>query len=859
LGGLVGGTTGGLLSQGGGFAGGLIGTAALQGLADASAAATNLAEAMKDPITNFEQLKTSLALSSKAVENFVESLIAQGKPLAARAAIVEDLAKNDPQTLRDSQNEDPLSSLTADLSRRNLADVRKRIGKPIAQLGNLSFGGLDQLTQVLLPTKLIEFAATAIKNAFTKGEYSKELKTETNRIVERAKKFAQEEKSLYEKSLEAIRLIGATPTGLESSVATRTTRSGTLDNLIRPSQGLRGAIAQTPDGPARIKLEGELAKLLEDQTRSKVEALGVSEGIASESRYQLQLQERLNQVDPGARAEVGQVLEERRKLEDAAKNQVEAEQKITALKKERDSGVLTDARKKELDLLIQDEQTILNTLKSQTDEVKKAAAVRLQAAKDALRDAQDSFRLFNNARGTSGVELESRTELEKIRVAKRDFESLSRQAQVTGDPALQKRAEIAGLDLQKAEIEFSDNISKAAIQAGQNFARVAASEFQIKLAQLDFQKIKINSDRIDANTRDIQNVNPQAVGLSSRIDANNQIAAANTAIAESGIRLADAKESLFQSSVNLKNIQTELRQNIVDRANAGLSGADPNLVARAQEAQNINDSLTQRVTNAGEEFSNTVKQAGNDFSVSITQTRAQLTQANLGLAGKILETTNPSSPIFGALGSDAIPEASSLIDDVFKTAVQSFESAFQRPYQGNKVFERFNSNSPDFLKQKAATADALLQISALKENTNALKDLAIRFSNAKENLPGSNGGAQANNGFNPPAPASAIIINGKAYASGASTGIPTTYGSDPISSSYQPKENPMSNSSAIASTNVLIRSFDQLDGTNAELNTTSSTLATNIANLVAKEWAVNVIVNGKTLTVSQPGGPGGVG
>jgi hypothetical protein len=229
------------------------------------------------------------------------------------------------------------------------------------------------------------------------------------------------------------------------------------------------------------------------------------------------------------------------------------------------------------------------------------------------------------------------------------------------------------------------------------------------------------------------------------------------------------------------------------------------------------------------------------------------------LAGKILETTNPSSPIFGALGSDALPEASSLIDDVFKTAVQSFESAFERPYQGNKVFENFNSNSPDFLKQKAATADALLQISALKENTNALKDVAIRLSNAKENLPGSNGGTKANNSFDPPAPASAIIINGKAYASGASTGVPTTYGSDPISSSYQPKENPMSDSSAVASTNNLIKSFNELDGTNTELNTTSTTLATSIANLVAKEWAVNVIVNGKTLTVSQPGGPGGVG
>jgi hypothetical protein len=860
LGGLVGGTTGGLLSQGGGFAGGLIGTAALQGLADASAAATNLAEAMKDPINNFEQLKTSLALSSKAVENFVDSLIQRGKPLEARAAIAEDLAKNNPQLLLQSQEENPLGTETSDLARRGAAKLNRSIGAPVAQLGNLALAGLgafDAGLEAISFAVVDAFAFVLTRGDKKFGDAAKLIRSAADKVAERAKKFADEEKGLYERSLEAIRQVGATPTGLESSVQARTTRSNTLDNFTRPLQGLRGAIAQTADGPTRVKLEGELAKLLEDQTRSKTEALGVSQGIASESRYQLQLQQRLNQVGPGARSEVGQVLEENRKLEDAANNRVEAEQKINTLKKERESGVLTDARKKELDLLIQDEETILNTLEAQTNEVNKAAAIRLQASKDALRDAQDEFRLFNNTRGTSGVEFESRTELERIRVAKRDFESLSRQAQATGDPALQNRAEIAGLNLRKAEIEFSDNISKASIQAGQNFAKVAASEFQVKLAQLDFQKIRINTERIDANRRDIENTNPQAAGLSTRIDANNLIASANTAIADSGIKLDDAKQSLLESSVNLKNIQTELRQNIVDRAQAGLTGADPNLVARAREAQDINDALSQKVANAGEEFNNTVTQAGNDFSAQIAQSRAQLTQANLGLAGKILETTNPNSPIFGALGGTANQEAASLIDDVFKTAIKSFEGAFGRPYQGNKVFENFNSNSPDFLKQKAAAADALLQISALKENTNALKDVAARLANARDSLPSAQGGGQASNPLGPLAPN--IIINGRAYTGGGGIDKPTTYGGDPVSAAYKPSETSTNNNAIVASTGNLIKSFTSLDGTNTELNTTASTLASNIANLVAKEWAVNVVVNGKTLTVSQPGGPGGVG
>jgi hypothetical protein len=860
LGGLVGGTTGGLLSQGGGFAGGLIGTAALQGLADASAAATNLAEAMKDPINNFEQLKTSLALSSKAVENFVDSLIQRGKPLEARAAIAEDLAKNNPQLLLQSQEENPLGTETSDLGRRGAAKLNRSIGAPVAQLGNLALAGLgafDAGLEAISFAVVDAFAFVLTRGDKKFGDAAKLIRSAADKVAERAKKFADEEKGLYERSLEAIRQVGATPTGLESSVQARTTRSNTLDNFTRPLQGLRGAIAQTADGPTRVKLEGELAKLLEDQTRSKTEALGVSQGIASESRYQLQLQQRLNQVGPGARSEVGQVLEENRKLEDAANNRVEAEQKINTLKKERESGVLTDARKKELDLLIQDEETILNTLEAQTNEVNKAAAIRLQASKDALRDAQDEFRLFNNTRGTSGVEFESRTELERIRVAKRDFESLSRQAQATGDPALQNRAEIAGLNLRKAEIEFSDNISKASIQAGQNFAKVAASEFQVKLAQLDFQKIRINTERIDANRRDIENTNPQAAGLSTRIDANNLIASANTAIADSGIKLDDAKQSLLESSVNLKNIQTELRQNIVDRAQAGLTGADPNLVARAREAQDINDALSQKVANAGEEFNNTVTQAGNDFSAQIAQSRAQLTQANLGLAGKILETTNPNSPIFGALGGTANQEAASLIDDVFKTAIKSFEGAFGRPYQGNKVFENFNSNSPDFLKQKAAAADALLQISALKENTNALKDVAARLANARDSLPSAQGGGQASNPLGPLAPN--IIINGRAYTGGGGIDKPTTYGGDPVSAAYKPSETSTNNNAIVASTGNLIKSFTSLDGTNTELNTTASTLASNIANLVAKEWAVNVVVNGKTLTVSQPGGPGGVG
>lgn len=87
IGGAVGGGVGGLLGGNFGFGLSLVGTALGQRFDDIN-------KALENPIANFEQLKTSGALSSKSLEKYAEGLIATGRTAEAAALIQQDLTNS---------------------------------------------------------------------------------------------------------------------------------------------------------------------------------------------------------------------------------------------------------------------------------------------------------------------------------------------------------------------------------------------------------------------------------------------------------------------------------------------------------------------------------------------------------------------------------------------------------------------------------------------------------------------------------------------------------------------------------------------------------------------------------------------
>ncbi len=85
IGGAAGGGLGGLLGGNFGFGLSLVGTALGQRFDDIN-------KALENPIANFDQLKTSGALSSKSLEKYAEGLIETGRTAEAAAVIQRDLA-----------------------------------------------------------------------------------------------------------------------------------------------------------------------------------------------------------------------------------------------------------------------------------------------------------------------------------------------------------------------------------------------------------------------------------------------------------------------------------------------------------------------------------------------------------------------------------------------------------------------------------------------------------------------------------------------------------------------------------------------------------------------------------------------
>jgi uncharacterized protein YukE len=93
LGGGLGGLAGGAIGGQFGFGLSLIGTAFGTFIDEAVKKTATLAEALKDPIASFEQLKTASLLSSKGLENNIASLIKAGREEEAAALIRGDIAK----------------------------------------------------------------------------------------------------------------------------------------------------------------------------------------------------------------------------------------------------------------------------------------------------------------------------------------------------------------------------------------------------------------------------------------------------------------------------------------------------------------------------------------------------------------------------------------------------------------------------------------------------------------------------------------------------------------------------------------------------------------------------------------------
>ncbi len=92
-GGGVGGALGGLAGGQFGFGLSLVGTALGQVFDNLTRAVKDSAKALKDPITNFEALKSSSILASSAQERYIQSLIKSGRIVEANSVIQEEILK----------------------------------------------------------------------------------------------------------------------------------------------------------------------------------------------------------------------------------------------------------------------------------------------------------------------------------------------------------------------------------------------------------------------------------------------------------------------------------------------------------------------------------------------------------------------------------------------------------------------------------------------------------------------------------------------------------------------------------------------------------------------------------------------
>ena len=155
VGGAAGGVAGGLLGGNFGFGLSLLGTALGQTL-------DNLSKALQDPIQNFDLLKQSALLSSKALERTVEGLIATGRTAEANAVIQKDLATSlGPQNLQ-AVNE--LAAKNDELARswaKVSAATAAFISGPLARLAEVLNGAVG--------------GPTGTSNRVSEQQFTKEL------------------------------------------------------------------------------------------------------------------------------------------------------------------------------------------------------------------------------------------------------------------------------------------------------------------------------------------------------------------------------------------------------------------------------------------------------------------------------------------------------------------------------------------------------------------------------------------------------------------------------------------------------------------------------------------------------------
>jgi len=123
LGGLAGGVAGGGAF---GFGLSLVGTGAGASFDALIAKSAQLAEALRDPIAAFDQLKTASALSSRGLETYIDALIKSGQTAKAEQLIRQDLTQNvNPTTAA------ALSQANDELA-RSFSDVQERLSGLVA-------------------------------------------------------------------------------------------------------------------------------------------------------------------------------------------------------------------------------------------------------------------------------------------------------------------------------------------------------------------------------------------------------------------------------------------------------------------------------------------------------------------------------------------------------------------------------------------------------------------------------------------------------------------------------------------------------------------------------------------------------
>jgi hypothetical protein len=123
LGGLAGGVAGGGAF---GFGASLVGTGLGASFDTLIARSKELAEALRDPLASFDQLKTASALSSRGLETYIDALIKSGQTAKAEQLIREDLTRNlNPVTAG------ALSQANEELA-RSFSDVQEKLSALLA-------------------------------------------------------------------------------------------------------------------------------------------------------------------------------------------------------------------------------------------------------------------------------------------------------------------------------------------------------------------------------------------------------------------------------------------------------------------------------------------------------------------------------------------------------------------------------------------------------------------------------------------------------------------------------------------------------------------------------------------------------